>query len=222
MPQLLRTLVIAAPLAAISSAAFAQACATLDDMGKFKNTFVCPVKSGAKIRPSDACAPNGGGSFRAGREGNRYHNALDMNAAEKTDVLATKPGKIAVADANFGKMGAAVIIDHEDGDYSVYGHLNEVKAKKGACVKAGDLIGTVGFTGNGVCLKEKGLSAHLHFAVIRAAQMGLADVDKPIGSAVKNGNDWLELAKEIFPGDNLDLGIKDPELILTNVAGCLK
>ncbi len=97
-----------------------------------------------------------------------------------------------------------------------------MKATKGACVKPGDLIGTVGYTGNGSCLKGKGLIAHLHFAVIRAAQIGLADGGKPIATAVKNGNDWLELAKEVFPGDNLDLGIKDPEPILKNVAGCLR
>jgi murein DD-endopeptidase MepM/ murein hydrolase activator NlpD len=221
MMKILSFVVLVTPLAE-STTVLAQSCTKLEDIGKYKNAFVCPVSGGAKVRPSDACAPNGGGSFHAGREGNRYHNALDLNAAEKTDVVAAKPGKVAVANASFGKMGATVIVDHEDGDYTVYGHLNEVRAKQGACVKPGDLIGTVGYTGNGACLKEKGLSAHLHFAVIRAAQMGLADGGKPIETAVRNGNDWLELAKEVFPGDTLDLGIKDPEPILKNLAGCLK
>lgn len=197
-------------------------CGSLEDFGKYKNVFVCPVPGGAKVRPSDACAPNGGGSFRASRNGGKnYHNALDMNAPEKSNVAATKPGKIAVAGA-FGAMGNTVIIDHEDGDYSVYGHLGEVKVKKGACVKSADLIGSVGYTGNAECLKEKKLSPHLHFSIIRAAKSGLADDDKPIANAVKNGTDWIELGKELFPGDILDLGIKDPEAILRNVSGCLK
>ena len=119
-------------------------------------------------------------------------------------------------------MGNAVIIDHEDGDYSVYGHLAQLGVEKGACVKAGDVVGTVGFTGNAQCLKDKGLSSHLHFAVIRAAKIGLADDGKPIATATKNADDWLALGKEVFPGDNLDLGIKDPQILLQNVAGCLK
>ncbi|MDP4026446.1 M23 family metallopeptidase [Methylobacterium sp. NEAU 140] len=223
-------LMTAASFLLSAGVALARSCTGVEEIGRYKNRFACPVNGGATVRPPDACAPKGGGSFQAGRAGNHFHNALDMNAPEKTAVLATKPGKVAIARANWQPtgMGSAVIIDHEDGDYSIYGHLDQVKVTEGACVKPGDVVGTVGFTGNASCLVEKGLGAHLHFAIIRAAAIGLADPDKlvrgeaPIAKAVKNGNDWLELGKEVFPGDILDLGIKDPEPILKNVAGCLR
>jgi len=202
-------------------AAAAQSCVSLGDLGKFKNKFVCPVKGGAAVRSSDACAPNGGGTFKARRQGGKLHNALDMNAPEGTDVVASKPGKVAVAEPRFGDMGSTVIIDHEDGDYSVYGHLAVIKSRKGACVTAGELIGSVGYTGNAQCLKDNKLSSHLHFAIIRATKSGLADAGRPIEKAIKSSNDWLEIGKEFFPGDNLDLGIKDPQVILGNAKGCL-
>jgi murein DD-endopeptidase MepM/ murein hydrolase activator NlpD len=196
-------------------------CAAFDDVGKFKNTFVCPVKDGGTIRSGDACAKDGG-TFKAGRGTSKYHNALDINSTEGTSVLAAKPGKVAVASENWGGMGTTVIIDHEDGDYSIYGHLKTLTVKKGACVSAGDVVGTVGYTGNADCLKTKSLPPHLHFGIVRAAKSGLADGTGPIAAATKNSEDWLQLGREIFPGDNLDLGVKDPEPILRNLAGCLK
>lgn len=145
-----------------------------------------------------------------------------MNAAEGTVVVATKPGRVAVAANNWGNMGHVVIIDHEDGDYSVYGHLADIKTTKGTCLQAGTAIGSVGYSGNAQCLKDNGLGPHLHFAVVRAAATGLADAGKPISTAVENAGDWLELAPEYFGNDNLDLGIKNPKVLLQNVSGCLR
>ena len=217
-----RTILIAAFFAVITPIPVESAdCTSADDWGKFKNVFSCPVDGGAAIRQGDSCAKEGG-TFRAARGIDRYHNALDLDAMEGTKVLATKPGKVAVAANDWGSMGSTVIIDHEDGDYSVYGHLNDVSVSSGKCVKSGEAIGTVGYSGNAKCLKDNNLSAHLHFAVIRAARLGLADGSGPISAAIKNGQDWIEFARDFFPGDNLDLGIKDPSILLQNTVGCLK
>lgn len=197
-----------------------------------KNRFACPLvlvpplTSAGTVRESDACAREGG-RMTSNRGQSKKHNALDINSAEGATEVAAMPGMVAVSadwdPNNEGKnMGQVIIIDHEDGDYTVYGHLQARSVSRGSCVSAGDAIGTVGFTGNGECLRRNGLPAHLHFAVIRAVKAGLADANTgPIAAAVKNANDWLEFGADFWGNDVVDLGIKDPERILLNLSGCI-
>jgi murein DD-endopeptidase MepM/ murein hydrolase activator NlpD len=201
------------------------------DLISGKNKFVCPLslvpplQTAGTVRGPDACAKEGG-TVSANRGTGKKHNALDINSVVNTQVLAAKPGLVAVS-ANWDpsgagvNMGNVVIIDHEDGDYTVYGHLNSRDVKKGDCVSAGQIVGTVGFTGNSSFLVKNKLPPHLHFAVIRAAKSGLASSNGPIASAVKNANDWLEFGTDFWGNDVVDLGIKDPRTILKMVPSCI-
>jgi murein DD-endopeptidase MepM/ murein hydrolase activator NlpD len=128
---------------------------------------------------------------------------------------------VAVAQPKWDEYGGStIIIDHEDGDYTVYMHLKAVKVNKGFCVKAGDIIGSVGFTGNSACLKVHGILPNLHFAIIRAQNPGLADNAHPISRALKNAKEMP--APGLFENESFDLGIMDPEPILENISGCLR
>lgn len=209
------------------------ACRTdTDELIGGKNRFSCPISlvpplsTAGTVRGPDGCAKEGG-QFHSNRNGGKQHNALDINSSVGTAVLAAKPGKVAVSTDWDPKkkgenMGEVVIIDHEDGDYTVYGHLDARSVKKGACVKAGDAIGTVGYSGNAGCLLTKNLPPHLHFVVIRAAQSGMADKPNgPMAAAIKNADDWLEFGADFWGNDMVDLGIKDPEPILQNVSLCI-
>lgn len=53
-------------------------------------------------------------------------------------------------------MGNYILIDHGDGIETKYGHLKEIKVKKGDVVKAGSIIALSGNTG-------KSTAPHLHF-----------------------------------------------------------
>ena len=119
-------------------------------------------------------------------------------------------------------MGKTVVIDHGNGDYSVYGHLKSVSIAKGKCVKAGDSLGSVGYTGNGQCLKDKNLISHLHFADFENGQAGTCQGGRSDWCPIKNAEDWMEISQEFFGGDMLDLGVEDPEVMLQNAAGCLR
>ncbi|MBB4364344.1 murein DD-endopeptidase MepM/ murein hydrolase activator NlpD [Bradyrhizobium sp. CIR18] len=193
-------------------------CNTPAELAPLRNKYICPVVGGGAVRGPDGCAE--GGQVNSPRKGGRPHNALDINANEGTGVVVSKPGRVDVA-GDWGAMGKTVLIDHGDGDYSVYGHLQSVAVIVGKCVKAGDSLGKVGYTGNAKCLKEKNLIAHLHFAIIRAAKLDLAKQNGPIAAAIKNAEDWVEISQEYFQGDMLDLGIKNPEVTLQNTPGCL-
>lgn len=79
---------------------------------------------------------------------------------------------------NWG-YGNGVVIKHSDGSgYSMYAHMKSVSVKKGATVKQGDVIGTLGSTGNST-------GAHLHFELASSASMSGTYV-KPSGGINNN------------------------------------
>jgi murein DD-endopeptidase MepM/ murein hydrolase activator NlpD len=57
-----------------------------------------------------------------------------------------------------GGYGKLVVIQHEDGITSHYGHCNALKVSPGQTIRAGEIIGTVGSTGIST-------GPHLHFEI---------------------------------------------------------
>ena len=82
-------------------------------------------------------------------------NGVGIAAASGTPVKAVGAGRIMVAET-FGTYGLTVIVQHNGGDYSVYGSLASIGVKKGQIVSRGQTIGTVGTA-------DPELPAHLHF-----------------------------------------------------------
>ena len=154
--------------------------------------YHCPLAGSPAIRGSDTIATTGG-RFDSGRGNGHKHGARDLNSSEGTDVFSVRSGRAAVAANGWGVLGNAVIVDHGDGEYAVYAHLNSVAVSPGADVKAGDKLGTVGYTGNAAPLRTAGLPPHLHFALIRGGNAGLADANGPL-QQLRNGSDaWQSL-----------------------------
>lgn len=85
----------------------------------------------------------------------RHHNGVDLAAPENSHVRAIASGTVVFADsyAGFGKL---VTIKHKAGYSSLYGHLSEIRVNPGDRIKAGDILGRVGSTGNVT-------GPHLHF-----------------------------------------------------------
>ena len=84
-------------------------------------------------------------------------NGIGIEAALGTPVKAISDGEIMVAEP-IGTYGTTVIIQHGGGDYSVYGSLQRVSVVKGAKVKKGQVIGTVGQS-------DPDMAPHLHFEI---------------------------------------------------------
>ena len=92
--------------------------------------------------------------------GARRHEGVDIFAARGTPLLAAASGRITrVEETNIG--GKVVWLTPENKNYTLYyAHLDEQLVTTGQQVKAGDVVGKVGNTGN-----AKTTGPHLHFGI---------------------------------------------------------
>lgn len=121
----------------------------------------------APLRPLDAVPANwpyGSGIFRwpvSGwlTQGYRFdHRAIDIAANWGTPVAAADRGVVTRAGWNNQGYGYFVVIDHNIDYVTLYGHLSRYFVEEGDIVAKGQLIGTVGSTGNST-------GPHLHFEI---------------------------------------------------------
>lgn len=124
-----------------------------------KRYFVCPIeyKSDIIIRNDD----RGDGLFATSRSGRRIHKGIDLLAEVGTPVLSAKSGRVISATRNRG-MGKYVIVRHRGNIITIYGHLSEIYVRKNDYVRQGEVIGSVGKTGNA---RFGGILPHLHFEI---------------------------------------------------------
>jgi murein DD-endopeptidase MepM/ murein hydrolase activator NlpD len=101
-------------------------------------------------------------TFGAPRPGDRAHQGVDIFASRGTPVLSTTRGIVArIGENSFG--GTVVWVLGPGADRHYYAHLNSVaEIKMGQRVARGDVLGTVGTTGN-----ARGTPPHLHYGVYR-------------------------------------------------------
>lgn len=85
------------------------------------------------------------------------HAGIDIAAPRNADVLATNTGKVMLAMPLI-ITGNSIVIDHGEGLFSVYFHLDKLFVKEGEMVTRGQLIGAVGSTGFST-------GPHLHFTM---------------------------------------------------------
>jgi septal ring factor EnvC (AmiA/AmiB activator) len=71
---------------------------------------------------------------------------LDIDATRGQDVRAVHEGRILFADYESSR-GNMIIVDHGNGYWSVYGHLDQMFASRNGTVAVGERIATVGDTG---------------------------------------------------------------------------
>ena len=97
----------------------------------------------------------------AAREGGiRKHEGIDIFARKGTPVVAICDGVVEKVGIT-SKGGKVVWLRATDHSWNVYyAHLDQQKVKRGQIVKKGELIGTVGNTGN-----AKYTPSHLHFGI---------------------------------------------------------
>jgi murein DD-endopeptidase MepM/ murein hydrolase activator NlpD len=93
-----------------------------------------------------------------------YHYGIDLAAPMHTPEYAAADGVVLRAGSASG-FGLAVYILHENGDVTVYGHMDEIQVEPGQYVEAGDQIALLGNRGQST-------GPHLHFEVHRGGEDG--------------------------------------------------
>ncbi|MEG2381178.1 MAG: M23 family metallopeptidase [Oscillospiraceae bacterium] len=92
-----------------------------------------------------------------GERWGRKHTGIDIAGCDNTDIFAADAGVVVYA-GEMGGYGNYVKIDHENGSVTAYGHCNSLLVKDGERVKRGQVIASMGSTGNST-------GTHLHFEI---------------------------------------------------------
>lgn len=100
----------------------------------------------------------------------RFHEGIDIRPTHRDargepldEVRAIAAGTVVYTNAvpAFSNYGNYVVVEHRWGGspyYSLYGHLGSISARTGQSIARGDVIGVMGYTGEGLNQER----AHLH------------------------------------------------------------
>jgi murein DD-endopeptidase MepM/ murein hydrolase activator NlpD len=113
----------------------------------------------AEAARPDAVAPVAGARLTSGfgARWGRLHAGIDLAAPMMTPEYAVMDG-IVLEAGPAGGYGNVVYIQHDNGDVTVYGHMEEILVEPGQVVRAGDTIALLGNRG-------RSTGPHLHFEV---------------------------------------------------------
>jgi murein DD-endopeptidase MepM/ murein hydrolase activator NlpD len=86
-----------------------------------------------------------------------FHTGLDIKAGRGTVIRSSRDGRVAYAGWMSG-YGKVVVVEHSDGQSTLYAHCSSLLVRQGTKVSAGQNIARVGSTG-------RTTGPHLHFEV---------------------------------------------------------
>jgi septal ring factor EnvC (AmiA/AmiB activator) len=92
-------------------------------------------------------------------------NGVGIAAPVGTPVKSVGAGKVRLV-GQFGTYGLTIVLEHGNGYYSVYSHLQSAGVKLGTAVAKGDVLGTVGG-------ENSDYGPHLHFEIRGENQVAL-------------------------------------------------
>lgn len=123
------------------------------------------VIKGTKVIPSrgegNFAWPTVGGyvSSKQGPRWGRMHKGIDIARPSNRTIKAADNGVVVSAGWG-GGYGNKIVIDHQNGFRTLYGHMSSLKVKVGQTVSKGTSIGVMGATGDAT-------GVHLHFEVYK-------------------------------------------------------
>ncbi len=116
------------------------------------------ISMGTKERPEYMWPARGGVSSYFGNDHGRTHKGLDITGSTGTDIYASRGGKVIYAGWNDGGYGNLVVIAHDNGTQTYYGHNSSLLVHVGQQVTQGQHIAEMGSTG-------RSSGVHSHFEV---------------------------------------------------------
>lgn len=113
------------------------------DLSQASQNFVYPI--------------NGKYSSGYGSRGRGWHSGVDLTAPSGTPIYAAFDGRVRMSKP-YGGYGNMIVLQHENGLETVYGHCLKTLVEEGQMVKSGEKIALCGRTG-------RATGTHLHFEV---------------------------------------------------------
>jgi murein DD-endopeptidase MepM/ murein hydrolase activator NlpD len=121
----------------------------------------------------------------------KFHYGMDFTAPTGTEVYATGDGVVEITESSMRGYGNELVINHDYGYKTLYGHLNNFNVKQGQQIKRGDVIGFVGSSGLST-------APHLHYEIMLNGEkvnpvnyyfndLSPAEYEKMIEISIKSG-----------------------------------
>ncbi|WP_439618696.1 peptidoglycan DD-metalloendopeptidase family protein [Shinella sp.] len=85
--------------------------------------------------------------YGANVEGNR-NDGIDISVPEGTPIKAAENGVVIYAGSSLKELGNAVLVRHDDGTVTVYGHAGDLSVQRGQKIQRGQTVATSGMSGN--------------------------------------------------------------------------
>lgn len=133
------------------------AAVTKEKLAPAKAIKKTPIQKPAPVKKATGVATSGRfawpvkgttvSSFGPGSNGAR-NDGINIRAPRGTTVRAAEGGTVVYADDELKGYGQLVLIKHSGGYTTAYSHLDKMLIEKGATVKKGQTIGTVGASGS--------------------------------------------------------------------------
>ena len=131
----------------------------VDEEQSYALSYKIDKKEGAKAQLNEFhFFPPVGGYVTDEYDPKKEHYGIDIAAPADAPVKATLDGTVISAGWNY-ETGYVIAIQHKDNIISIYKHNAKIFKNVGNFVKAGDVIATVGSTG------ELSTGPHLHFEI---------------------------------------------------------
>ena len=97
-----------------------------------------------------------------------FHHGIDIAVPVGTPVRATRKGRVVFAGERRG-YGFTVIVEHSNGDRTMYGHNSLVRVSPGELVESGTVVAFSGNTG-------RSTGPHVHFEQLPSGR----PIDEPV------------------------------------------
>ncbi len=124
-----------------------------------KKIFLTDIPNGYPV-PYNGISSKFGWRINPITKRKEYHPGLDLRAKTGEKIIATADGIVEFAGySKRSGYGNLIIIDHNYGFKTLFGHLKKVLVKNAQFVKKGDVIGLVGSTGLST-------AHHLHYGIM--------------------------------------------------------
>lgn len=122
-----------------------------------------------------------------------FHGGIDIAVPVGTQVRVTRPGRVVFAGEH-GGYGATVIVEHDGGDRTLYGHNMRLAVKEGQKVAAGAVVALSGNTG-------RSTGPHVHYEML---PRGRSSLDKVLAADAQKSYAVSELETRLRQDQQLD------------------